>query len=152
MRAGWSPTGMPIRWPDEHPDQKARPDQGRQEPGPAEQVEGSAVVGGDELDGGQVEQAPPESGDPVLGLAVQPRVVLHLDLGDREPGPGGQHRQVPVELAIEVDRLGDLATKHLQPAVEVPSRALRSPTMWWRCRAGRCAASRIGPAESHGGR
>jgi hypothetical protein len=81
---------------------------------------------------------------------VQSGMVLDLDFGDREPGPGGKHRQVPVELSTDVDRFGDFATENLQPAVEIPSRALRSPTTSRRCRAKRCVVSRIDPAEWRG--
>ena len=72
-------------------------------PDSTEEMEGSAVVRRDEFDGTQVEQAPPEPSDPVFGLAVQSGMVLDLDLGDREAGPGGEHREIPVELAVEVD-------------------------------------------------
>jgi len=75
----------------------------------AEQVERPVRVAREEADGHQVEAAAPEARRPEFRLAVQARPVLDVDLADLEPVPVREHRDVAVQLAVEVQRVGDFA-------------------------------------------
>ena len=56
---------------------------------------------------------------PNFDVAVAALVVLDVDLADPEAVPHGQHRDVAVQLAVHLERVGELAAHRLEPAVEV---------------------------------
>ena len=103
-----------------HPARAGRPDEADDEADAAEEVERPGRVGGEELDRDQVEEAAPEAGPSELRLAVQALVVLDVDLADPEAVPHREHRDVAVQLAVQLERVGELAAHRLEAAVEVP--------------------------------
>ena len=82
-------------------------------------MEGPTVVGGQELDGEEIEHASPEAAAAELRVAVEAVAVVDVDLGDPETGPGCKHGDVAVELTVEVELVGHGPPHQFETAVEV---------------------------------
>lgn len=105
---------------DAQPRQQAATDEAEDETHTPEQVERPAYVSGEELDRDQVKDPAIEARSAELRSAMEPVVVLDGDLADLEPGPGGEHRDVAVQLAVHVQGLGHRPAHGLESAVQVP--------------------------------
>src|SRR5690606_6415169 len=97
----------------------AETDQQRDQAEPAEEVERAAPVLRQEQNRKQVEEATEEAGGSELGAAELSRAMPHLYLAHPESPEVGQHRDIAVQLTVEVDLVQDLGAVGLQAAVEV---------------------------------
>ena len=97
-------------------------DEDEQRAQPAEEVLGPVLVAAEEEHREQVEVAAHVALPAVLGAAGGAAAVAHLDLGDPEAGLRGDHRDVPVQLAVDDDRVDHIAAVGLEAAVEVVQR------------------------------
>ncbi len=92
----------------------------------------------------QVEQPLDEPGDAVLRPAEPPGAVVDDDLADAEAAGVGQHRDEPVQLAVDADLVEDLAAIGLEAAVVVVQPGSRSGELTIRLK------TRLGPTLCQG--
>src|SRR5215217_1797889 len=90
-----------------------------EQPRAAEQVERAMPIAGEEEHGQQVEQAADAPLEPVSRAPVDARPVVHGHFRDAEAAVVREHRQVAMQLAVDVQVLDDLAAVDLEPAVHV---------------------------------
>src|SRR5690606_32276654 len=90
----------------EHPGEQRTAYGAHDHPQAAEEVERPAGVGGEKLHGDEVEEAPPEAGPAELRLAVPPGLMVDVDLTHLEAPPLREHGDVPVQLAVQLERRG----------------------------------------------
>ena len=77
--------------------------------GAPQHVQRALAESGEETDGQQVEKPLEKPREAILGNAVPPAAMANLDLGDAKAPGMGQHRNEPVQLAVDADLAQDLA-------------------------------------------
>src|SRR5919198_4463307 len=82
-------------------------------------MERSIAVAPDERDRQEVEETAQIPLDAVARAPVFARTVVHRELRNTVPAVMGEHRNEPMQLAVEAKALDDLGAIRLQPAVEI---------------------------------
>jgi molybdopterin molybdotransferase len=100
-------------------EENSEPDRREQQPEAAEKMERAVPVAADECDGQKVEEAAQVALRPVTGTAVGTRPVVDGKLGDPEAAVVREHRQEPVQLAVDPQPVQHLGPVRLEPTVEV---------------------------------